>query len=63
MKLSKENKKIKKKFGKPEIFSIKQYNNKYGKVLSKQKIIDKLLSDKGLKVSLKIFNQIINDEY
>jgi DNA mismatch repair protein MutS len=56
-----ENKK--KKFGKPEIFSIKQYNNKYGKVLSKQKIIDKLQSDKGLKVSLKIFNQIINDEY
>ena len=56
-----ENKK--KKFGPQETFSIKQYNNKYGKVLSKQKIIDKLLSDKGLKVSLKIFNQIINDEY
>lgn len=56
-----ENKK--KKFGPQETFSIKQYNNRYGKVLSKQKIIDKLLSDKGLKVSLKIFNQIINDEY
>ena len=56
-----ENKK--KKYGPPEIFNIKQYNSKYGKILTKQKILDKLESDKGLKVSIKIFNKIINGEY
>ena len=56
-----ENKK--KKYGPPEIFNIKQYNSKYGKILTKQKILDKLESDKGLKVSVKIFNKIINGEY
>ena len=56
-----ENKK--KKYGPPEIFSIKQYNSKYGHILTKQKILDKLESDKGLKVSINIFNKIINGEY
>ena len=53
----------KKKFGNTEIYNIKQYNEKYGKVLTKKKIIDKLESDKGIKVSTKIFNQIIKGEY
>jgi len=53
----------KKKFNENNKFNIKQYYSRYNKVLSKQKIIDKLESDKGLKVSIKIFNQIINDEY
>ena len=56
-----ENKK--KKFSSSEIYNIKQYNEKYNKVLTKKKIIDKLESDKGIRVSTKIFNQIIKDEY
>jgi len=53
----------KKKFNENNKFNIKQYYSRYNKVLSKQKIIDKLESDKGLKVSMKIFTLIINDEY
>ena len=56
-----ENKK--KKFGPKEQTTIKKYYTKYNSVLSNKKIIDKLESDKGLKVSSKIFSQIVNNEY
>ena len=56
-----ENKK--KKFGPKEQTTIKKYYTKYNSVLPNKKIIDKLESDKGLKVSSKIFSQIVNNEY
>jgi DNA mismatch repair protein MutS len=53
----------KKKFGLKDQSIIKKYYTKYNAVLSNRKIINKLESDKGLKVSPKIFSQIVNDEY
>ena len=52
-----------KKFGPPEIFTIKKYYTRYNNVLSKKQIVDKLESDKGLKISLKVFTLIITDKY
>ena len=37
--------------------------NKYNGVLSKQKILDKLLSDKNIKMGVQTYNKIIKDEY
>jgi len=42
---------------------VKQYYNNFNSVLSKQKILDKLLSDKNIKMGLQTYNKIIKDEY
>ena len=52
-----------KKFTDKDVENIKKYYNKYNGVLSKQKIIDKLESDKDLKIGLQTYNKIIKDEY
>ena len=52
-----------KKFTDKDIENIKKYYNKYNGVLSKQKIIDKLESDKNLKIGLQTYNKIIKGEY
>jgi len=52
-----------KKFGPKEMFTINTYHNRYSSVLSKKKIIDKLESDKGLKISIKIYSQIVDGVY
>ena len=53
----------KKKFSLSDVYNIKQYYERFGKVLTKKKIIDKLENDKCICVSSKIFNQIIKGEY
>jgi DNA mismatch repair protein MutS len=56
-------KKSNKKFSDKDIEYVKQYYNKYNNLLSKQKILDKLLSDKNIKMGLQTYNKIIKDEY
>ena len=56
-------KKTNKKFSDKDIEYVKQYYNKYNNLLSKQKILDKLLSDKNIKMGLQTYNKIIKGEY
>ena len=56
-------KKTNKKFSDKDIEYVKQYYNKYNNSLSKQKILDKLLSDKNIKMGLQTYNKIIKGEY
>ena len=52
-----------KKFSDEDIQQVKQYYNNFNGVLSKQKILDKLLSDKNIKMGVQTYNKIIKDEY
>jgi len=58
-----QQKKSNKKFSDKDIEHVKEYYNKYDGLLSKQKILDKLLSDKNIKMAVQTYNKIIKDEY
>ena len=52
-----------KKFTDKDVKYAKQYHTKYNNILTKQKILDKLLDDKNIKIGMQTFNKIIKGNY
>ena len=52
-----------KKFSNKDVKYAKEYHTKYKDILTKQKILDKLLDDKNIKIGIQTFNKIIKGDY